>query len=78
MQSSVHGASSLTAHILRDFLLWYTESVGKDTHGTDAYGYDSTKNEASPGSLMLSHILLRVSCFLLTPFGRETAISCKG
>lgn len=57
MQSSVCGTSHLTAHVLRKRLSWYTGSVGKNTHGTDAYGYDSTKNEASPGSFMLSHIL---------------------
>lgn len=57
MKSSVDDVSNLTAHVLGDFLSWCTGSVGKDTHGTDAYGYDSTKNEASPGSLMLSHIL---------------------
>lgn len=32
-------------------------SISKDTDGADAYGYDSTKKGASPGSLTLSHIL---------------------
>lgn len=78
MQSSVYGASNLTAHVLRDFLLWYMGSVGKDTHGIDAYGYDSTKNEASPGSLMLSHILPQSVMFPVDSLSKRNSNQLHG
>lgn len=51
MQSIVYGASNLTPTVLRK-----RQCI---IHGISkvSYGYDSTKNGASPGSLMLSHIL---------------------
>lgn len=58
MQSIVHGASNLTAIVLRKRQSPIVVlMISKDTYCTDAYGYDSTKNGASPGSLTLSHVL---------------------